>query len=390
MIGVEHELTRNAPAHAAILQGVLATYVVPKTSSNYSGMALRYVNYCKILNMQPFPADGVKVSAWILRLMTSVKPTSLKVYLAAVRFAQINLGLEWKLDGDVTIHRTRRWCKRNFPCGGKALKVAVSLAVLRQILPHLPGWPSLTALSYADLLFACASVIGCCGFLRGGEFLYKLRQSRPILLSSHISVSTIRGTPCLVVRVPQPKEEWWSEAVNVPIFQSSDPASPFNPLLLWKELGSRSRHVDQGVPSSSRLPAFHNADGSPLRRDVMATRTTQLLIQAGIGVVDPKGRPTSVKSASWRAGGVRTAVDAGLEESLIMEFGRWRSNAWRNYLTHTHLDLYAASRAMWRHAGSAPPVSSLRVGGEVSPGPQMRSDDDAVVASVERHARGNR
>lgn len=39
------------------------------------------------------------------------------------------------------------------------------------------------------------------------------------------------------------------------------------------------------------------------------------------------------------AGGVRSAIDAGIPETIIMEFGRWKSIAWRHYLVHSCVDL---------------------------------------------------
>jgi hypothetical protein len=51
--------------------------------------------------------------------------------------------------------------------------------------------------------------------------------------------------------------------------------------------------------------------------------------------------------ASWRAGAVRSAVDAGLSEPMIMELGRWKSTAWRFYLLYSPVDVQGAACRMW-------------------------------------------
>jgi hypothetical protein len=98
------------------------------------------------------------------------------------------------------------------------------------------------------------------------------------------------------------------------------------------------------------------------------------MARAGIMAVDATGRATPVLAASWRAGGVRSAMDAGLSDSMIMELGRWCSVAWRHYLLRTPLDFGTASRRMWRAAAGSR-ISRQRVGGgEVA---QLCSASDA-------------
>ena len=64
----------------------------------------------------------------------------------------------------------------------------------------------------------------------------------------------------------------------------------------------------------------------------MTRRTLQLMRAAGISLVDDRGQTLSVMASSWRAGGVRSAVEAGVGEAAIMELGRWHSSAWTHYI----------------------------------------------------------
>ena len=168
---------------------VLHSSIVSTTEKSYSSVVRKYVLFCELHNLEPWPVDAIQLCAWIIRLLTTVKPTSLGTYLAGVRYVHINHGYTWTLTGNEYVRRTLRWAKRNFPCGGKALKVPITVAVLRAILPKLKGWPDVDEMSYDDLLCACASVTGVLCFLRGGECLSRRGRPAPSF-STRTSVSS--------------------------------------------------------------------------------------------------------------------------------------------------------------------------------------------------------
>lgn len=275
----------------------------------------------------------------------------MKVFMAAVRHAQLDLGFEWSISasGCEPVRRTMRFLKRKYPSSGKASKLPITLSLLRRILPLLPGWPCLEALAHDDLVFAVASVVAVSAFLRGGEFLYSKKSDRPLLRMSDFVVRTVRGAVALVVQIPQTKARWWLSAVDVPIF--GDPSlGPFCPHRLWNCYLKRSplNVCERSAAKLASTPAFHTSRGVPLDRAFMLARTEKLLKLAGIPIVDPSGKPSRLLMSSWRSGAVRSAVDAGISESLIMELGRWSSVAWRYYLIHSSSDLRGAGFRMWR------------------------------------------
>ena len=385
-----HPLVTADPALAGDLSGVLVSYLTPGVEQSYSVVVKSYIRFCEARGLCPFPVDSVLLCAWTLRLSTSIKVDSLRMYHSGVRFAHINRGFEWTLQGDERMRRLMRHLKRKYPSDGKGLKVAITFNVLQTILPLLPGWPDLTALSHDDLLFAFASVVAVGAFLRGGEFSYKPRQSRAILPFTSIFPSAAHGGECLVVRIPQTKTQWWRACTDVPVFPHGG-ESPFNVVSLYTAFCEASPHVavdgaKVATPVSVSLPAFHHLDGSPMSRDWLVSRTLDLLSRGGVSLVDDRGRSMTVKSASWRAGGVMSAVAANVSESVIMELGRWRSSAWRSYLLHSSWDLRGASDRMWSAASATPPASRLRVGAEVlSTGPQcILEEDNAVIDTLER------
>jgi hypothetical protein len=87
--------------------------------------------------------------------------------------------------------------------------------------------------------------------------------------------------------------------------------------------------------------------------------------------------------ASWRAGAVSSAIAAGISEAMIMELGRWRSNAWRHYLLHSPLDLQGAGLRMWLRACVVKDDAALKVG-VLDTGCLGRDGDDVVAAKVRK------
>jgi hypothetical protein len=333
-------------------------HVVSGVAASYSTAAKAYIAFCDVRNLQPWPVDEVQLAGFIHIICQRVSTQSLNMYLSGIRHAHENECGTWRLEGNELIRRTIRYVKRRYPSATVMSKLPISLGLLRRLLPHLEGWPDLSLLSREDFAFALASLVAVSAFLRGGEFTTCRASSRSILLRSSLCVRLITadGTDvrALVVSVPQPKTQWQLRAVDVPCFQCPE-AGAFDVVALWEAWCVRFPTSGPGEP------AFSGSDGAALSRDYMVSRTAELMALANIPSVDSSGRPLALKAASWRAGAVRSALDAKLSESMIMEYGRWKSVAWRHYLMHTPYDLLSAARGMVR-ASVADPGGPQRVG----------------------------
>ena len=222
----------------------------------------------------------------------------------------------------------------------------ITLGILHNCLPMLPGWPN--NMSHDDTLFATASIIAVTCFLRGGEFLSHKQSDRPTLLCGNFRTMEVQGTTTLIVTIPQTKTRWWETSVDIPAFGA--PSGPFNPATMWQHYISQSQHMRTKPNTNANKSAFHFANGQALTRDYMVQRTLTMLAQANIRPVDSRGNACNVVMASWRAGAVRSAWDAKIGRTTIMELGRWRSDAWQHYLLLSSLDLRLAGNMMWAHA----------------------------------------
>jgi hypothetical protein len=324
----------------------LTNHVVKGVRSTYNSATNRYLDFCFRRRITPWPVDPMVLNGWIHHLMCTISTSSLRTYLAAVKYSQFNEGYTWTLNGDESIRRTIRNVKRLFPCPTKGVKMPITLGILRRCLPMLKGWPN--NMSHDDNMFATASIVAVTCFLRGGEFLDQINADRPILRIGNIRIMMIGDYATLIVTVPQTKTRWWEVSVDIPAFGAT--AGPFDPATRWKCYTSQSALLRKKTPATSKLPAFHFADGRPLCRNYMVKRTLAMLAEAGISTVDSLGKACNVVMASWRAGAVRSAWDAGIERAAIMELGRWRSEAWQHYLLLSSLDLRRAGNVMWSHA----------------------------------------
>jgi hypothetical protein len=300
------------------------------------------VVFCRARDIVPFPVDEMWLAAFVRFKAMFVCSSSLKMYLAGIRYHQELSGFPWALSGSELLRRVLRFVKRRYPSETKAAKFPVSFAVLRRILPLLLGWPILARMSHDDRLFAVASVVAVGCFLRGGEFLVEGSSSRPPLLGADVSLSLAAdGSQFVVVDVRQPKTQWWLAKVRVPCYEFAA-VGVFSPRALLEAYRRFST-----VPLSSVLPAFRLSSGAVLSKTWMLSRTSRLLQAAGLVFVAADGSPLRIRASSWRCGAVRSALDAKLSDSVIMSLGRWRSVAWTHYAQLALSDLQGASAAMW-------------------------------------------
>ena len=230
----------------------------------------------------------------------------------------------------------------------------------------------MASMSHDHRLVAAASLIGTGGFLRGGEFLSSSASDRPVLLGAALVRQDVAGAPAVLVDIPQPKARWWIAEERIVCFEF-DTDGPFNPghaIDAYRALSA--------VPLGPHLPAFRLADGSSLSRDYMVRATARLITQAGISFVDAAGKPMAVRASSWRAGGVRSALDANVSDAVIMMMGRWKSVAWTRYAQTSYHDMQGVTASMWSAAASSPspplrveefPLSSVIVQADPSPEP---------------------
>jgi hypothetical protein len=343
-----HPIAVRNPRLARKLDFALSNHVASSTKRSYASGANSYMSFCTMEGVAPFPVDALWLCAWLIYAAMYVTVPSLLTYLAAVRYEHGSRGFPWVLSGNEQVRRVILYVKKKYGCKQVSKKLPISLSMVMKMALLLPGWPSPVSMSHDDRLFVCMSVLAVLGFLRGGEFLASAGSSRDPLLAREVRVVCKENVKFVSVSISRPKARWWIPYETAQCF--SDPSSPaLDPAHLLESYRSFS-----DVPLPPFGPAFRRASGDIASKTWFVKRTTQLLAQSHLlfSQVSWLGVQQKVLAASWRAGGVRTAKDAGVSDSVIMVLGRWASSAWLRYFSSSSSDVRHAVRAMWQSSSS--------------------------------------
>ena len=374
---VTADLVLADPIMAALVAEGFSNSVVPGVQSSYNTATERFLGFCEVRNLRPWPVRSHMMCAFLHFISTTVAVSSMGMYKAGLMYTQSLYNMPWLLDGDEHVRRTMRFLKRKFPVAEPVEKFPMSIAVQKLLLPFLEGWPDLAAMSRGDRVFAVASVIAVCGFLRGGEFLESSNSDRSILRFDAFSVGGSASALELPIDIPQPKAKFWLESQRVKCFGVMDGADDtLCPVRLWEGYVALLP-----FPLVSGSPAFVEMDNKALTKKFMLDMVCKLYARSGLSFVSSKGLKLKVKASSWRAGAVRSAIDANISTPVIMACGLWRSSAWIKYFVQSGGDLKKSARAMW-----APQLLSVV---PLSSGARVENFDPQVLSLKEDDELGN-
>lgn len=163
-----HPISQLDPVMRDMVKEAMNGSVQSGTLSSYETGASKYMDFCDMYGLEYWPVQVIWLVAWMRYMASSIKISSLKMYMAGVRFFHESAGHKWVAGGHVGVRRMLRFLKRRFPQRDKGEKTPVTTQVLRQILPKLKGWPSPDDMSADDVMFSAASLVAVTGFLRGG------------------------------------------------------------------------------------------------------------------------------------------------------------------------------------------------------------------------------
>ena len=280
------------------------------------------VEFCKKSNLCALPVDAITLCAWMMFKAKTIKVKSIVKYICGIRYAHTLEGFEWSLSNHPLIQRAIRSLTIRYPTSSVMQKIPLSLHMLIQMCEGMHGWPTLSRLSFDDLTWATASCIAFFACLRGGEFFVQPKSTRPVLSGKAVN---IRGPPngqYVFIDVPSPKTR--KDKISIPAIAAS-PCSNFifDPVSLLSIYRTRAAKLKINVLGENA--AFKSGDGKPLCREFMISRAEELRAFSKIEITDMDGKPLKVSAASWRAGFVLSARQAGIVHENICANGRWAS-----------------------------------------------------------------
>ena len=280
-----HPILIIDPAAARGVAEAMENSVLPGTQSSYATAIDNYLEFCRLRAIQPWPVDVIWFCAWLLMLARRIKHTSMKSYAAGVRYGQLMEGHPWSMSGNGRVRAILRFIQRKYPVAKARNKVPISVGLMKNIFPHLPGWPTPELMHPDDILLVGASLTATGAFLRGGEFLRYRKSGRPLLQRKHVEIRCVAQSEAVVVHVRQPKTSWWLDEVLVPCF-ANEADGNFCPVVWNKAL--RALFSPPLLPEE---PAFPRPDRSAITRDFIVHRLEKLMSVAGISCLDGSGKP---------------------------------------------------------------------------------------------------
>ena len=258
-------------------------------------------------------------------LARTVKHSTIKLYLAAVRNLHISCGHGDPLVGKLLLKKVLRGILR-YQGKARILRQPVTPGVLLDIKPVLRSW-----LGERDYCMVWAAfTLAFFAFLRCGEFTYQgTSKFRPQFDLSADCVSFYPSLVCpqqMSVFLKASKTDYFRTGHSLVIACSPSP------------ICAVSAMRDYLLAARPQGPLFSFQSGRFLTRSVVVNLLRDAARHAGLPY-------QSLKGHSFRIGAASTAAAAGLPDWLIKVLGRWSSDSYQLYIrTPKNVLLSAAPR----------------------------------------------
>ena len=364
-----------APALAEEVGRALVEYTEPGTRRTYNSATWTYVNFCWSRSVEPWPVTRWSFCLWMWNVSLFIALSSLtKVYMGAVKSSQQSRCEPWTLDKDPMVRRVVIALKKKYGLKSKRKTAAMTLGIIWRLARALKGFPVAASMSHDDRLWLFASVMGCLGLLRGGEFLVSPKQSRPVLMGRDIVArEVVSARWAVVVDIPKPKARWWELHMPVTIFGL--PGTPLDVVQLL--LDYRNFSVVSLRPGD---PALRMADGGTLSKQRMFSWSERKLFDSSVYLCDELGRECRIGAKAWRYGGSASHDEAMVKPKVKQATGRWASDAVLCYApVPQSCDFLQATQLIWDDVARKDSIAR-GVGKVRSPSSDVMDDDTEPLA----------
>ena len=289
--------------------------LAPSTCCTYSCAQEKFVNFCFMSgHLSPY-GSPCHASEWTLCLFAtyladSLRHSSIKVYLSAVRSLHVDQGFPDPLENCLRLQRVVRGIKRSQGALSSRPRLPVSSNILCII------YSALNLNSFDNVMVWAACLLVYFGFLRSAEFTVpslSAYNASVHLSVSDVSVDVPHDPSCLQVLIKASKTYPFRKGCNILIGLGSPPLCAVQAVISY--LACCGHHPG---------PLFLLENGLPLTRSLVTDRLRAIVLSAGL--------PGDFSSHSFRIGAATSAARAGVPDHLIQVLGQWKSDAYKQYI----------------------------------------------------------
>lgn len=276
----------------------------------YNTGKMIYLEFCEMYGIRPFPAKEYDLNLFVSFLARNHSYNTIRTYLAAIRFANINAGFSSDFAKMDTLHMSLKGVKRLKGVFSRPKRQPVTIDTLKSLKNSLRT----VKIDERDkLMLWAAFTTAFFAFLRSAEFCAPQQNSfdsRSCLLVKDVKVSPHAASVNIKVSKADPFR-------NGQVVRLSATGSSVCPL---RALRNHLVHC-----KNQELPLFTFVDKSYLTRQRLTSTVRDLMKHSGAEV-------PQLSSHSFRIGAATTAAAAQVPDWLIKVLGRWSSNCYQQYI----------------------------------------------------------
>ena len=301
------------------------------TNRTYGSGEKRFIQFCLSNRLMSQEGDILPASEGTLiyfasYLARTVKHSTIKLYLAAVRNLHISCGHGDPLSGKLLLKKILRGILR-YQGQSRILRQPVTPGVLQTIKPILHSWLGDHDFSMVWAAFTLAFF----AFLRCSEFTYQgISRFRPQVDLSTDCVSfhpSLASPQRMSIFLKASKTDAFRQGHTLVIACSTSPVCAVTAMR------------DYFLTARPRGPLFSFRSGRLLTRSAVVNLLRDAARQVGLPY-------NSLKGHSFRIGAASTAAAAGLPDWLIKVLGRWSSDCYQLYIRTPRTVLLSAAPRM--------------------------------------------
>ena len=298
--------------------------MAPSTRRTYQAGISQFHRFCSHYHLSPLPASPLTLRYFCAYLARSVKYSTLKVYLSALRLLHIESSYPDPTK-DSLLEYVIKGIKRSQSTASRP-RLPITLNLLRDLKRALHNSHTITM--HDKRMLWAAFCTAFYGFLRASELCTSSAHSFDKARSlCHADVSLAPSFAQLLIKAS--KTDPFRRSCTVTVGATHTSTCPVSAL---------SKYLDCS-PHPQHTPLFTFQNGSYLTRSTLIAHLRSLLHALG-------ANPSAFASHSFRIGAATTAAEVGLPDWQIQAMGRWSSDCYTRYIRISPTTLAGASVAL--------------------------------------------